>query len=235
MKKYLSVEGLRHYHNFVAKNLKKLSDEIDTRIQQKFEFILGANTSDGEVLDARRGEKTLGKKIDKIDARIDNEITRINSINEMANTLESANTEINTRIGGINDVLSGIQGEHDSVVEGLNSMFAHKHNDFLLHNDERGYYKLPKGLILQWGTEDIQINSGDEFVQTLRYPIKFSSTCFAVSVNLDSVDGGLENIDTKYNIHALRKDTVGAVIRCKNLTDEKVGTNAKFSWLAIGI
>ena len=74
---YMSEESLRHYHNYVANQFKKLSDDIDERVSEKFNQIIGKYTQDGEVLDARIGERTLGNKIRKIDSNIKIEKERI--------------------------------------------------------------------------------------------------------------------------------------------------------------
>lgn len=66
-KEFLDREGTNKIVQYFNSQFKKLSDNIDRRVQDKFDSIIGKNQNDGEVLDARKGERTLRNKIDKID------------------------------------------------------------------------------------------------------------------------------------------------------------------------
>lgn len=232
MKEFLDIDGLKRYHNFVAKNLKKLSDEIDTRIQQKFDHIMGANTSDGEVLDARRGEKTLGKKIDKIDERIDGEVVRTDLLREQTNHLLKSDVDTNVRIDDLQEIFDGLKGESDTVVEGLNSIYARKHVDFANSKNGNGYQKLPNGIIIQWGR--VEFDRTDYIDRHVDFPIQFPNCCLSVNATM------VGNYTNHYFLAGWGcvvsgESNTGFQCYCRNIAGDSLpNQEARVDWIAIG-
>lgn len=67
--KFFDKINLEHYHRYVSGMIKRLSDNIDERIDEKFKNFIEDNVSDGEILDARGGERTLGDRLNKFDEK----------------------------------------------------------------------------------------------------------------------------------------------------------------------
>lgn len=116
--KFFDYFNFNRYHAHVSSMIKSLSDSIDERVNAKFEHFIEDNVSDGEILDARKGERTLGKKIDKIDEKI--------------NALDSQLEHMNDNITIINNQLS-----ISEINEKIN-----KEGTFLFKN---GLYLIEKG------------------------------------------------------------------------------------------
>lgn len=68
--KFFDKINLEHYHRYVSGMIKRLSDNIDERIDEKFKNFIEDNVSDGEILDARGGERTLGDRLDRFDSQL---------------------------------------------------------------------------------------------------------------------------------------------------------------------
>ena len=67
--KFFDKINLEHYHRYVSGMIKRLSDNIDERIDEKFKNFIEDNVSDGEILDSRGGERTLGDRLNKFDEK----------------------------------------------------------------------------------------------------------------------------------------------------------------------
>lgn len=67
--KFFDKINLEHYHRYVSGMIKRLSDNIDERVDEKFKNFIEDNVSDGEILDARGGERTLGDRLNKFDEK----------------------------------------------------------------------------------------------------------------------------------------------------------------------
>ena len=79
--KFFDKINLEHYHRYVSGMIKRLSDNIDERIDEKFKNFIGDNVSDGEILDSRGGERTLGDRLNKFDEKYSEVSSQLEHIN----------------------------------------------------------------------------------------------------------------------------------------------------------
>lgn len=229
---YMSEESLRHYHNYVANQFKKLSDDIDERVSEKFNQIIGKYTQDGEVLDARIGERTLGNKIRKIDSNIKIEKERIDLLREQTTYLLDQNTTNSAQIDNINETFYIIQGEQDSVIDGLYDTFASKQFDFNSSLDSNGYQKLPNGLTIQWGNTPFE--NGTFFDKRIDFPLTFEHSCFSVNVCLRG-DTPNHYVLSGWGVCASHTDTRGFTCYARNIAGDNLpDLNVSVGWIAIG-
>ena len=79
--KFFDKINLEHYHRYVSGMIKRLSDNIDERIDEKFKNFIEDNVSDGEILDARGGERTLSDRLNKFDEKYSEVSSQLEHIN----------------------------------------------------------------------------------------------------------------------------------------------------------
>lgn len=154
-KDYIDKENLELYHKYVGGAIKKLSDSIDDRVSAQFAHFIVDNVSDTEILDARNGERTLKARIDKVE-----------------NDANSSNREV-----------FNYAHEIENSVLDLATCKLDKNTISELIN-KQGYFKLPSGIYVQWGTLSIPIPVTDVYENTISFPIEFPHQCFVVNCSL---------------------------------------------------
>lgn len=123
----------------------------------------------------------------------------------------------------MNNIEQGIVGVYDEIekvnkdLESVNAFKNQFDNNLLSQN---GYYRLPNGLLIQWGISE-KITSG----QKINFPTPFPSACF---VAIAQMRGGALNTN-------LSTDTM--VMHDKNAISvaHSYGSERDFNWFAIGI
>lgn len=99
---------------------------------------------------------------------------------------------------------------------------------------ERGYQRLPSGLLFQWGRDNLG-NNGDEGVSSwFTFPKRFNNTCFHIYLTDLNHD---ENNPVKHDntLQVWDKNQDGFNIYKQIPSGDSVPWFADFSWLAIGV
>ena len=144
-------------------------------------------------------------------------------------TLEGRLDDVDNKIDNVNGVVNNNATEIGSV---KNQVAEHKvHIDDYKYAFSKklingtGYYTLPGGLIIQWGSRSIA--SGETtYDEIFNFPIKFPTYC----VNLNAMPfGGDNNWDSHCSGHALDATRARIVLRGNN-----VNFTNKIFWIAIG-
>ena len=98
-----------------------------------------------------------------------------------------------------------------------------------------GILVLSNGFIIQWGKiGNLTIEGGEILSRNLTFPIKFNNKCFFAGVDINSVDDGNGDLETRYNAWLKHIDKNGAVLKVRNYTDQKWGSKMEIYWFAIG-
>lgn len=100
---------------------------------------------------------------------------------------------------------------------------------------DTGILVLSNGFIIQWGKiGNLSITGGEMLSRNLTFPIKFNNKCFFAGVDINSVDDGNGDLETRYNAWLKHIDKNGAVLKVRNYTDQKWGSKMEIYWFAIG-
>ena len=99
---------------------------------------------------------------------------------------------------------------------------------------ERGYQRLPGGLLLQWGRDNLGNTGGEGVSAWFTFPKQFSSACFHVYLQDLNHD---ENNPTAHDnvIQVWDKNQNGFNVYRQNPSGKSDSWFADFSWLAIGV
>ena len=138
---------------------------------------------------------------------------------------------------GTADVMNNIEQGIVCAYDGINNVKAQviknkayidecKYTFSKKNIDSNGYYTLPGGLIIQWGTRSV--DSGQTtYDEIFDFPLRFPTCC----LNLNAMPfGGDDNWDSYCSGHALDASRARIILR---------GNNASFAnkifWIAIGM
>lgn len=69
-KSFVDKENLELFQQYINGAMNKINSSIDKKVDEKFISFIEDNVSDGEILDARGTERTLGIRLNKLDDRI---------------------------------------------------------------------------------------------------------------------------------------------------------------------
>lgn len=99
---------------------------------------------------------------------------------------------------------------------------------------ERGYQRLPSGLLLQWGRDNLGNTGGEGVSPWSTFPKQFSNACFHVYLQDLNHD---ENNPTAHDnvIQVWDKNQNGFNVYRQNPSGKSDSWFADFSWLAIGV
>lgn len=99
---------------------------------------------------------------------------------------------------------------------------------------ERGYQRLPSGLLLQWGRDNLGNTGGEGVSPWFTFPKQFSNVCFHVYLQDLNHD---ENNPTAHDnvIQVWDKNQNGFNVYRQNPSGKSDSWFADFSWLAIGV
>lgn len=70
-KSFVDKENLELFQQYINGAMNKINSSIDKKVDEKFTSFIEDNVSDGEILDARGGERTLGTRLNKQDKKIE--------------------------------------------------------------------------------------------------------------------------------------------------------------------
>ena len=175
--KFFDKINLEHYHRYVSGMIKRLSDNIDERVDEKFKNFIENNVSDGEILDARGGERTLGDRLDRFDEKYSEVSSRLEQIVDYV-TYE--------QFGAVGD---GVTDDYESIFK--THEFANINNKKVITNNNKTYLikNVTKPIIIKndvdWGKskfiiDDSEITLNESYINV--FLIDSDSEEFEISI-----------------------------------------------------
>lgn len=198
--------------NGLPKDWGNLSDEVDD------EIVTQSGLGSLPISDVMVCGEFKATETDVLNVKVQDVEFAKGEFNTLEERLDDVDNNINNNSTEISNVKAQVT-ENKTYLDDYKNAFNKK------RIDGTGYYTLPGGLIIQWGTESV--NSGETtYDRVITFPIKFPSYC----VNLNAMPfGGDNNWDSHCSGHALDATRARIVLRGNNTNS----TN-KIFWIAIG-
>lgn len=201
-----------------ATNVQAAIDEIDSRIDGLGDF----SDSLFRISDNLDTSKKAAFEVSSISASTVRTISLPDKSGTLAMTIDLVDSSETVKglieIATSSETLTGT----DSVRAITPASFAA--NKSLSGN---GYYKMPGGLILQWGSGTLSGTTNNS-TTSVSFPTSFSTSCFFAVAGMadDGATAGCQTLDASFN-------TTGMTLRVGNTGN--AGNNSGFYWFAIGV
>lgn len=129
------------------------------------------------------------------------------------------NSKMNkTKMGDITDKI-------DEIIDSENVFDTHN------FGTSSGYQKFPSGLIIQWGSFDMILDSTEKS-QTVQFPQAFPTTALNGQATIS--DPGQGSTQMTSNVGVRTMSSTGITIRLKSTSNYANGQTVTIRWLAIG-
>ncbi len=106
-------------------------------------------------------------------------------------------------------------------------------NTFDTHNfgTSSGYQKFPSGLMMQWGSLEVTMNS-TEISRTITFPQAFANNCINAIACISDPGQGSTTMTSNVGVKSFSKTTLD--VRLKSTSNYADGQNVTIRWLVLG-
>lgn len=222
-KSFVDKENLELFQQYINGAMNKINSSIDKKVDEKFVSFIEDNVSDGEILDARGTERTLGLRLNKIDKTIDTLDYNVNKkISDVKSTVESNSNTVSQVENIINDIGA------TNLTEALVEMFLGR-NDIETNfiNDDsysgKGYCQISDKLLIQFGYVIFNSENYNNYVSF----VKKMNQVFYVGCSLTGAT------DT-YNARCYATTNSTGTVLDYNVFGNTEGISNRLYWIAIG-
>ena len=157
--------------------------------------------------------------------------TNLTSLARSATESQEGNIEIanQAEVNALNDSVKAVPPAY--LGGGINSHFSALGNS----NNQEGFYRLPNGLIVQWGQVNITSDvTGQEYTAT--YPTAFTTAVYNMQHSIfDPTNPGQDDDERNYNVFAKTLNLTSAVFQTTEFHVQAQPSRGTIHWVAIGV
>lgn len=222
-KSFVDKENLELFQQYINGAMNKINSSIDKKVDEKFISFIEDNVSDGEILDARGTERTLGLRLNKIDKTID---TLNHDINEEIGGVKTTVQSNSSVVSQVENIISNASASN--LTEALTAMFLGR-NDIETNfinddaNNGRGYCRISDKLLIQFGYATFNSENHNDSVNL----VKKMNQVFYVGCSLTGA------IDA-YNARCYASTNEAGTALVYNVFGNTDKINNKLYWIVIG-